>query len=305
MSTATTSQGLYISGLKPDISFRRDDAYRFMPRIIALVVAVVAFMLLLAMSLGNSLQQSSLSYRDTILMHVPAQDDRDHQALLAGKLVEAMRQTPQVSKVTIVSNAELQDQLKPWIGQIDHVEALPIPVLVKVKLSEPYSDEVLAVLSNMAGEVDDSIIVDTPTSWSENYSRFSTMVQWVLFGFAIALLLGVAGLLSFVATTAIKLHRRTVRLLHSIGATDNYIAAQFQINSAWLAIRGALFGTAIAAAIYVAIGFYLASLGAALLPDLSFGWRHMLIVIALPILAGVVGFTAGRFASLRYLRRLM
>lgn len=291
-----------IPGIRPDISFQRDDAYRFLPKMIALVMAIVAFMLLLAISLSGSLSNSSNAQRDTLLLHVPAQEKQEH---IASEIITALISEPDIKTAKMVGDKELIAQMRPWLGNIEHVEDLPVPTLIRIQLSDTYSEEVFNRIKTNMQAIDASVIVDAPAQWSENYSKFSSMIQWVLLVFSIALLAGLLGLLSFAATTAIKLHKRTVILLHSIGSTDNYIAAQFQINSALLALKGALIGTILAMIIYASVGAYINSMNADLLPDLGPRWQHLWVLFLLPIVAGLVGFASGRLASLHYLKRLM
>ena len=291
-----------VPGLRPDISFQQDDAYRFLPRMVALVVTVVVFMLLLAISLGEAISHSSNTQRDTILIHIPAQDGQDD---IASTLLAALKESADVKQATKLSQEDLTKQMQPWLGDIEHAAELPVPTLIRAELAEAFSDKVLANLRSQMQALHSSAIVDAPAEWSANYSRFSKTIQWVLGGFSAALLLGMFGLMSFVSATAMKLHRRTVTLLHSIGSTDNYIAAQFQVNTSLLALKGALLGSIVASLAYAAIGGYVNHLDAAMLPDLVFRLTHAWVVVLLPLLAALVGFLSGRFASLHYLKRLM
>lgn len=302
MSDKSSLPSYHIPGLKPDISFQRDDAYRFLPRMIALVMAMVAFMLLLAISLSSALTQTSSAQQGTILIHVPAQESQEG---IAASIITNLAGSEHISAADILTSEQLIGQMQPWLGQIDHAEELPIPTLIRVELRVPYTPEILASIRTKMQTLDPSIITDAPAQWAENYSKFSITLQWVLFGFSAALLLSLLGLMSFVATTAMKLHRRTVILLHSIGATDNYIAAQFQANTALLAIKGAAIGCLIAAVIYGAVGAYVDALNADMLPDLGARWSHLFVIFALPLIAAIVGFISGRIASLNYLKRFM
>lgn len=302
MSQALSSFLKYLPGFRPDISFQKDDAYRFLPKIIALVMTMVAFMLFLAVSLGSTLQESSQAQSNTILIHVPAQDGQEE---ISQNLLKEMSALENVDQAELVSSKALGEQMKPWLGELEEMDKLPMPILVKIILKGDYSNEAFKAIAEKAKTIHESVIINAPAEWSENYSRFSSMIQWVLWLFSGALFAGLVGLMIFASTTAIKLHHRAVILLHSIGATDNYIAAQFQANAALLAIRGAVIGTVVAFILYGILGLYIDRFNAALLPELSLKWMHGYILLFLPIAAALVGFVSGRFASLNYLRRLM
>lgn len=287
--------------IKPDIPFFRDDSQLFIPRIIAMVMVLVTFMCLIAVSLGQSVKQSSDAQSGKVLVQIPAQEK---QAAMTANVKQILESSSLVKKVELIGESQIKKQMQPWLGDMDTFEALPVPQVIRVtwKSDEKANIEQLRAL---LATVSSTIQVDAPSEWAANFSRFSNLVQMVLLGLSSALIGAAIILLAFTATTSLKLHHRTVSLLHSIGAHDAYIASQFQANAASLTFKGAALGCMVALLLFAFIGLFVNSLKVAMLPDLGVSIVHILVVVLLPFAAGVVGFITARFATLRYLNQFL
>jgi cell division transport system permease protein len=286
---------------KSDIPFTRDDSGRFIPRIIAIVMVLVTFMCLLSISLGESLKHSSDAQAGRVLVQIPAQDG---QAEITQKVMGALSASSVFKQVEQMDDAQLKKQMQPWLGELDAFDALPIPNVIRIQWKKEDAGNVER-LRNLLAPISSTIQVDAPSEWAANFARFSSLIQTVLLLLSGALIAAAITLLVFTATTSLKLHQRTVSLLHSIGAHDDYIAAQFQANAALLAFKGAAIGSLIALLLFAVVGFVIRSLNVAMLPDLGVGVAHLLVVILLVCGAAFIGFCTARWATFRYLNQFL
>ncbi|MEJ0010301.1 MAG: FtsX-like permease family protein [Alphaproteobacteria bacterium] len=101
-------------------------------------------------------------------------------------------------------------------------------------------------------------------------------------------------MITLVARTNLKLHFKTVSLLHLFGATDEYILRQFQWNGAFLAMRGALAGVLLAAVLFGTAVVLTHHWASPVLPPLDFGLRHVAVFIALPVFIALTALLATR-----------
>lgn len=287
--------------IKPDIPFFRDDSQRFIPKIIAMVMVLVTFMFLIALSLGQTVRQSSEAQSGRVLVQIPAQAQQEE---IVNKVLQTLRESSLVKKVERVSDAEIQKQMKPWLGEMGAFEALPMPAVIRISWKDQAGAD-LVRLRTLLMPISPTIQVDAPSEWAANFARFSRIVQLVLVCLSGALLASAAVLLAFTSLTSLKLHQRTVALLHSIGAHDAYIASQFQMNAALLALRGAAIGSVLALLLFALVGMVVRSLHVAMLPDLAVGWVHVLVAVLLPFAAACVGFFTARVATFRYLNQFL
>jgi cell division transport system permease protein len=100
------------------------------------------------------------------------------------------------------------------------------------------------------------------------------------------------------------LHKEEVDLLHLIGATDSYIAKQFQRQAFRLATEGAAAGLMLAVVTLNIIGFIKYRMGNSLLPGVALSWAECICLLITPLLAGVIAMAASRFTVLRALKEM-
>src|SRR5690606_23949398 len=84
--------------------------------------------------------------------------------------------------------------------------------------------------------------VHEPLRWVRDMQRATTTVKLIAFG--LILVIGVTTMLTVMFSTrsALVVHADEVELLHIIGATDSYIARQFQMESMQTAFKGGVLG---------------------------------------------------------------
>ena len=97
-----------------------------------------------------------------------------------------------------------------------------------------------------------------------------------------------------VARTNLRLHFKTVSLLHMFGATDEYILRQFQWNNAWLAARGAFAGVLLAGMVFAVAVILSVRWESPVIPEISVSALHGLLFILLPIFTAAIALVATR-----------
>ena len=112
----------------------------------------------------------------------------------------------------------------------------------------------------------------------------------------------------FTTRTGLALHAPLVDLLHLMGASDRYIAGQFQRHALRLALRGGAIGLIMSLVAYGALRLALERAGVAPGPELMPGFRLPLAaagsVLVLPLLMGGVAMLTARITVLRSLARM-
>jgi cell division protein FtsX len=101
-------------------------------------------------------------------------------------------------------------------------------------------------------------------------------------------------MIMLVARTNLRLHFKTVSLLHMFGATDDYILRQFQWNNAWLGgARGVRWcvcgGHGVAVAVILSVRWE-----SPVIPEISVSALHGLLFILLPIFTAAIALVATR-----------
>ncbi|MCE2927224.1 MAG: hypothetical protein LW823_06255 [Rickettsiales bacterium] len=285
-----------------DIHFAGDDSHRFLPWIMGIMIFMAAFLLCVGISVGQwvSARNDVLSDRFTVNIPASTEDLADKTKRIEDELMKL----DQVQSVKRLSDDEMNELLKPWLGDVARSDKLPVPMVVEVDLMPDAATRLdyKAIQHNLR-TIAAGVEVDAQELWVQAFARFSGAIQQIVTVFASLIVSGLAMMIAFTSRAALKLHAKTVQLLHSVGAEDRYVTRQFQFESLRLTLPGALFGTLAAAIAFIGLCFFIASLDSAMMPALRFGASHALLLIAMPVLCLALSWGVARFTVMHQLER--
>ena len=278
--------------ITPDIPFERDDAHRMLPAMIACLVGFAALLLAAALCLNHALSSQSRDISGVLQVQIPNGASND----TIDKAAALIRQTAGVKNVAVLHDEQMHDLLKPWLGNDISLADLPVPTLldVQTEVKDGTPDIDLPALGKALHNLNPAIRVDAQGPWVGQFASALSLLQALVLLVAILLLICVIGMIVLVAKTNLKLHFKTVGLLHMFGATDDYILTQFQWSSAWLAARGALAGVAFAALLFVVAVIFTHEVDSPVIPHLAFSAMHLATFLLLPVLTALVSLVATR-----------
>lgn len=276
--------------ISTDIPFARDDAHRLLPMMIACLIGFAALLLATALSLSHTLDGQAHHVAGTVQVEIPA----SAAAGVEEKVIAQLQKTAGVEEVNTMSRTEMEFLLKPWLGNDFSLNSLPLPSLLEIETSaDRKAFNIIAVRKSLES-IDAGIRVTDRGPWAGQLASALHLLQGLVILVAVLLLICVIGMVVLVARTNLKLHFKTVGLLHMFGATDSYILKQFQWNSAWLAARGAGFGVLFAALVFLVAVILSARLESPVIPLVHFTFIHAAAFLLLPVFTAAIALAATR-----------
>jgi cell division transport system permease protein len=224
-------------------------------------------------------------------------------------VVALLNGTPGIAEARALTDDQVADLLRPWLGSGIERLSIPLPAVVQVHLSEDGPD--LDALDRRVDEAAPGTLTETHGVWIARLSALARSLQACA---AVALLVvaGVAVAVIAVATRAgLQARREAIEIVHLLGATDGFIAARFAGRATVLAAIGALLGAA--AALPVLLGLARLSAPFAAAPESEAAAANALAALpsglwvalpALPLAAAAIGFLTAQGTVRRWLRRL-
>jgi cell division transport system permease protein len=220
------------------------------------LVAVVAIMTFLASLMVGAVMlvraaandwQSDLSREITI--QVRPETGQNFEGQIA-RAVEIAREFPGVREVRAYSKEESARLLEPWLGSGAALQDLPVPRIIVVRLA-PSATPDLAQLRKLLNERVAGASLDDHRAWMDRMRSMANTT--VLGGIGVLLLMLAATILSvaFATRGAMAANRPIVEVLHFIGATDGFIASQFQRHFLVLGLEGGLIGGGAAIVVFI------------------------------------------------------
>jgi cell division transport system permease protein len=271
------------------------------------VIAVMSFLAVLAMAtlliVNHAASEWTSALRSEITVQVKGASAED----ISNGVEAAMRvlnDTDGVLEATAQSQKDSAALLEPWLGE-GNVEAfLTIPAIIEVKASPTLRDN-LDLLRNRLAAAAPGASLDDHARWHDRLASAARSGQALAFG-VFLLVMGAACAISiFAARAGLAANHEIVSVLHLVGATDAFIAAEVQRRFFILGLRGALIGLAAALAALVLAGLAVRAGGGAdnFLPDLRLGGWMVLWLVTAPIATCLVTALTARLTVLNTLSK--
>ena len=276
-----------------DVPFFQDDNNRLLPYIIPVMVFLAAIFLFTSISLNSSAVERAGDFSDSFSVHVPF--SVDNPKAQAERLVGLLTKMEDIKNASIVDEQEVKRMIEPWLGGTV-IDALPLPVIVEATLDAESTllterkDVLIAEIRKISPQAE----IEDNKRWVEQYGQFIGLLRIVLFIIAMVVLATTATTIVLATKTGLKLHYNVIMLLHSMGAKDRYIAAQFEKNALLLTLRGAALGTALALLCFWLIGHIAQATEASLLPALEVTVVELVLALCIPAVTSLLAFFVSR-----------
>lgn len=279
-------------------------------RTLLLLITIMAF--LSAVTLGGVVlvQKSAIAWSADVGRELTIQIRPVEGEVMDANLrtaVSLAQSTPGVASARALTIEESQGLLEPWLGAGLDLSAIAIPRLIVVQLADPVDADVEQLQRNLGAIKGASL--DTHAAWRQQLNTMAGTV--VLSGLLVLGLIGVATVLAIVFATrgAMASNREIVDVLHFIGASNRFIAGEFQGRFLSIGLQGGLLGSVLAVLFFVLIGTAAGSVlpseataqVGVLFGQFLLGWDGFaFIVMVVPVIAVLTAVTS-RVTVRRYL----
>lgn len=285
---------------RADLPFEQDQATRFVPGIVALMVFLGALALAAATAVGGAIDGWDNNLTGRITVQVPA-DEASPKAL--SRLVDALTATPGIAQAETLSAEAIRALVEPWLGTLDADLELPLPAVIDVETAVGAVFDVNLLAGRLA-KIAPGVIVDDHRVWLAQLVRAARTVELV--AFAILALIGLTAIAAviFATRSGLAVHAAIINLLHVMGARDAYIARQFQMQAMMLGIRGGIIGSLAAIVVLVVLTTMSAGIDVALLPSAPLSLAQWPVLIIVPVTAVIIAMATARVTVLRALAEM-
>ncbi len=231
-----------MSAPRPDLVPADDAAARSFGGIIA----ILAFMAALAIAVAAALSASAAEWGTVLSREVTVQvlprtgRDLDEDVARAAVLARA---TLGVVSATALSRRETDALLEPWFGAVLDLGDLPVPRLVVVRLGAATSADLAGLRTRLGVELP-SARIDDHSAWLDSLAGTTRSLVWGACALVALVMVGTVFATTIATRGALAANRRTVEVLHWVGADDRFIVRVF----AWRFFRLGLAGSAVGGA---------------------------------------------------------
>jgi cell division transport system permease protein len=232
-------------------------------RSLTMVITIMCFLACLTAGAVYMIRQSADAWLRDIASEVTVQiepKDTGDPEKTVQDVASFLRKQAGIANVRPLSVDESAALLEPWLGQMDELKSLPVPRLIAVEMDRNASPNLDVVKTDLEKQFP-AATLDDHRRWQQQIRTITR--SFALGGVAILALVAMATMAIIVSATKSSMasNREIVEVLHFVGATDRFIAREFEKHFLRLGIRAGLVGAGLALAVFVTMPFVMQILG--------------------------------------------
>ena len=293
---------------KNDFLFTKDATRFYFPWMCWLMVFISTFICGGGMLLYNSLTgwQRGVSESLTVQINTYDEDGRDRGELVlqdVEKALSILRTTPGVIGASVLSDAQMNDLMAPWVGADVAITALPVPKLIDVAIdadNPPFLEQLKADLNAHVP----SATMDSHRIWLAELVKISNHILKLIL-FVLILLAATTGFtVAYTTRSTLKIHEAVIKLVHMMGAKDLYITNRYALLNSKYAFMGSIIGTLTALPLLWGIILFFKNTTDTIFQT-QFSAIQWGILASIPVVVTILAFIFTFKTVLSYLRRFL
>jgi cell division transport system permease protein len=314
MTTADQARDRHWPGARPGRETPLLPEGSIAGRSLLIVVAIMTYLASITAGTVELIASSASIWRADIARELTIQvrprGTRDLEADLA-RAAALARATPGIEEARPQSREEAEKLLEPWLGSGLDLAELPMPRLVVVRIAGGTPPDLAALRRQLAADVPTASL-DDHRLW---IGRLGAMAATLVVIGAVVLLLvltatGVA--IAFATRGAMSGNKQIIEVLNLVGASDGFIAREFQKHFLRLGLKGGTIGASFAMGSFALAGLAAGNMANtpggdqvdALFGTFAMGVRGYAAIVAIALLVAAITAIVSRRTVFRNLRGL-
>jgi cell division transport system permease protein len=213
-------------------------------RALIVVIGIMTFLACLTAGAALLVAHASQGWRSDVLREATIQvtpGANDDIESLVAKAVAIAAQSPGVESAHAYSKAESEKLLEPWLGAGFDLSQLPVPRVIVVRLRDQRPEDLATLRSALASAVPQADL-DDHRIWAKRLGAMADAVVILAAALFVLMIVAMGTAIGFATRGAVAGNREIVEVLHLVGASNRFIAKEFQGHFRRLGLRGAMIG---------------------------------------------------------------
>jgi cell division transport system permease protein len=232
-------------------------------RSLTLVITIMCFLASLTAGAVYMMNQSASAWLQDIASEITVQVDARESSDVEKVVKDVAQFLSLQAGIRSVKTLSVEDSaglLEPWLGQSEALKNLPVPRLIALEI-ERVAPPDFAALRAALGTQFKGVTLDDHRHWQQQIRTVTR--SFALGGLAILTLVGAATTAIIVSATrsAMASNREIVEVLHFVGATDRFIAREFEKHFLRLGVRAGIVGAFLAMLVFLLLPTFMELLG--------------------------------------------
>ncbi|MDX2265482.1 MAG: ABC transporter permease [Hyphomicrobiales bacterium] len=222
-------------------------------RSLTLVVAIMCFLVCLVAGVVYMVRQSADAWvRDIdseVTVQVQPVGDAAAMDRAVAEVTAYLREQTGVTRVTPMPRDELNALVKPWLGQVANLSALPMPQLIAIEVDRDNPPD-FALLGQALSAKFAEASLDDHRRWRRQIRAMTNSLAVGGLVVIILMTLATGAIIVAAARSAMASNREIIEVLHFVGAEEKFIVRQFEWHFLKLGVKAGVVGASCAALIF-------------------------------------------------------
>lgn len=303
------SNSVYISR-KQELPLKGENTSLFLQIIISIAVFIFAITLSGVLSVDSMIDNWNKSILGSLTVQIIPVNDTNKEKARAEtlayeeKAVEFLKSVNGVLKVTPLSDQQLDDLLKPWLGDGVDISDLPAPRIIDVKIS-PKADLDFNQLAKDLATASPQASLDNHKLWLNKLIAFADGLNLIATTILLLVSAITSGAIFYTTQMSLGLHHNIIEILHIVGAKDTYVAQQYAKRMAFLGFIGGLIGLFFAIPAIFFIGNLATAIEGGIISDAALSFTDWGLILSLPLFSMLIAMLTAYYTVKRTLKKML
>ena len=303
------SNSAYITR-KQELPLKGEQTSLFLQVIISIAVFIFAITLSGVLSVDAMVNSWNKSILGSITVQIIPINDTNKEKALAEtlayqeKAVEFLQSVNGVIKVSPLSDQQLDELLRPWLGDEIDISDLPTPRIIDVKIAPDADIDFLQLAKDLA-IASPQASLDNHKLWLNKLIAFADGLKLIASTILFLVATITSGAIFYTTQMSLGLHRNIIEILHIIGAKDAYIAQQYAKRMAFLGFIGGFIGLFFAIPAIFFIGNLATAIEGGIISDASLTIIDWGIILILPLFSMLISMLTAYYTVKRTLKKML
>lgn len=217
------------------------------------VITIMCFLASLTTGAVYMINQSATAWFDDIASEVTVQIEPLEEGDTDKRVTEVslfLAKQSGIQRVRPLDPVDMAALLEPWLGQSDALQSLPVPRLIALEINRRAPPDLTALAETLTTNFR-GVVLDDHRHWQTQIRTVTRSLA--LGGIGVLILVGTATAFLIISATrsAMLSNREIVEVLHFVGATDTFIAREFERHFLGLGVKAGLLGALLAGFVFL------------------------------------------------------
>ena len=303
------SNSVYISR-KQELPLKNEQTSLFLQVIISIAVFIFTITLSGVLSVDAMINNWNRSILGSITIQIIPVDNTNKEKAIAEtkayeeKAINFLKSVNGVLKVTALNDAQLDELLRPWLGDGINITDLPTPRIIDVKI-DPNANIDFNQLAKDLVIASPQASLDNHKLWLNKLISFANGLKLIATTVLLLVATITSGAIFYTTQMSLGLHHNIIEILHIIGAKDTYIAQQYAKRMAFIGCISGIIGIFFAIPEIFFIGRLASAIEGGIISNASLKFTDWAMLLTLPLFSMLISMTTAYYTVKQTLKKML